>query len=341
MTHPSTASPRVRSIGLDAMRLVAAIFVIYIHLDVTEGALGNADFAIKTFCRWSVPAFFMLSGYFIPSAGGLPRIDMRRLQKVLVIIVTANLLYLPLIPFVKADKSFPGVLVNGVWFHLWFLSALLFGLAALKLAFAATRSRLIVAIVSLAILAGYHWADWTNVTSGGGYDGTLKLFRFLQAVPMLWLGWELAQRGRGKGETGLALILLAAGMMLCLAEIVWFTGSAGLPSTNAQFPLGVLPMTFGLFLLFRTGAADRLEGMAALGMRYSLLVYILHPLILLALVRTLKRLHLGEAAVLGGEMLFAPVLALVLAVAVARFVPPLAALLNGNLPFRRRPQAQG
>lgn len=316
------------------MRLIAAVFVIYIHLDLAEDALGNVDFAIKTFCRWSVPAFFMLSGYFLPTTDGLPRIDGKRLKKVLVIILTANLLYLPLLPFVKADKSIAELLINGVWFHLWFLSALLFGFAALKLAFSATRSRLPVAVASIAILVGYHVVDIANITSGGEYEDALKLFRFLQAAPMLWLGWGMAQRTRVKGETGIALILLAVGLALCLGEIAWFMGTGGLPSTNAQFPVGTLPMTFGLFLLFRTATADRFAGMAVLGQRYSLLVYILHPIALLALIRVLGRLRFGDGAMLLGEILLTPVLALVLAMAVARFVPPLAAALNGNLPKR-------
>jgi len=338
MTEPFAPSPvpRLRSTGLDAMRLIAAVFVIYIHLDLAENALGNVDFAIKTFCRWSVPAFFMLSGYFLPTDRGLPRIDSSRLKKVLIIILTANLLYLPLLPFVKADKSLPEMLLYGVWFHLWFLSALFFGLAALKLTFSVTRSRIPVALASFAILAGYHVVDFANICAAGQYDSALKLFRFLQAPTMLWLGWELAQRRRVKGETGIALMLLAFGLALCLGEIAWFMETVGLPSTNAQFPVGTLPMTFGMFMLFRAATTDRFAGAAVLGQRYSLLVYILHPIVLMALVRVLGRLQLDDSAVLLGEILLAPALALMLAMAVSRFAAPLAEALNGNVPTRGR-----
>jgi len=56
---------RVRS--LDAMRIVAVVFVVLIHTDPLQGvgAAGNAvNFGIKTTARFAVPFFFVTSGYF-------------------------------------------------------------------------------------------------------------------------------------------------------------------------------------------------------------------------------------------------------------------------------------
>ena len=53
--------------SLDAMRVVAVVFVVLIHTDPFQGigAAGNAvNFGIKTTARFAVPFFFLASGYF-------------------------------------------------------------------------------------------------------------------------------------------------------------------------------------------------------------------------------------------------------------------------------------
>ncbi|MGM0718830.1 MAG: TraX family protein, partial [Halobacteriota archaeon] len=63
--------------SIDAMRIVAMVFVVLIHTDPFQGlsAAGTAiTFGIKTTGRFAVPFFFVASGYFFASktAGGDP-----------------------------------------------------------------------------------------------------------------------------------------------------------------------------------------------------------------------------------------------------------------------------
>lgn len=80
----------VRYDALDAMRLVAAFFVVCIHYWIVPGSMISRYVIVVA--RFAVPFFFMLTGFFLQTV-----IDKGRfkgyMQKIVMLTVGANILY--------------------------------------------------------------------------------------------------------------------------------------------------------------------------------------------------------------------------------------------------------
>lgn len=127
--------------GIDAVKLAAAFLVVAIHTGplLSYGEFG--DFLLTgIFARLAVPLFFMASGYlFFRKLQDHPRKDGRALRKygsrIAALYAIAILIYLPLNVYkgdfaegVKAGPLIRDVLVDGTFYHLWYLPALWLGI---------------------------------------------------------------------------------------------------------------------------------------------------------------------------------------------------------------------
>ena len=117
---------------LDVCRLAAALLVITIHTAPLSDVNAEADFFLtRVLARVAVPYFFMLTGYFLEK-GQWRRVG-RTLGKTALLYALSVLLYLPLNLYAEAFSPFaPGqllkeLLVNGTFYHLWYLPAVLLG----------------------------------------------------------------------------------------------------------------------------------------------------------------------------------------------------------------------
>ena len=117
---------------LDLCRLAAALLVITIHTAPLSDVSAGADFFLtRILARVAVPCFFMLTGYFLEKGQwhGMGH----TLGKTALIYAFSVLLYLPLNLYAGAFAPFsPGqflkeLLVDGTFYHLWYLPAVLLG----------------------------------------------------------------------------------------------------------------------------------------------------------------------------------------------------------------------
>lgn len=328
----------MRVVGIDVLRIVAALFVIIIHVPIDT---PDASLVIKSAARWAVPCFFMVTGYFLKGEG-LPEVSGRQVAKIAVITLVASLLFLPIGLITSSGKILsPLVLVNGVYNHLWFLSSMLFGLGALRL-LATVRVGAPVAIcMGLVFWAGYLVIDLAVALGTPGLDVTLTILRFLQSVPMILLGHRLARISRGASASPgpLPYGLVFGGLAFTIAEVFYLFGNQN-DGANPQLPLGTGALAAGLLLFAATLPATRLtEWLAQLGRRYALLIYILHPALTLAMRVAFKSTGLLAGETLGRAALaygVAATGAFAAAVVIHRFMPPAYALLHGELPWARR-----
>lgn len=125
--------------GLDYFKLTAAFLVAAIHTSPFASFSADADFIFtRVIARVAVPFFFMVTGYFLLPQYVFGRsMDMRplmrSLKKLLYLYAAAVLLYLPVNLYAGQIQDlgvwafFRMLLVDGTFYHLWYLPAAVFG----------------------------------------------------------------------------------------------------------------------------------------------------------------------------------------------------------------------
>lgn len=112
---------------LDGFRLVAAALVVAIHTSPLVCFGADADFLLtRVLGRLAVPFFLMVTGCFLLERGGVRRF----LTKTLGLYAAVILLYLPLNFYAggfPASQWPSKLLLEGTFYHLWYLPAVLLG----------------------------------------------------------------------------------------------------------------------------------------------------------------------------------------------------------------------
>lgn len=307
--------------GIDYFRLLAAVMVIAIHTAPFSGISGTLDLLV-TYCagRVAVPFFFMTTGYFVlgtwKAEGCMKDAGISRfLKKTLFLYAAAVVLYLP-VNFYSDNlpQSIPDLLrkiiFDGTFYHLWYFPAVALGCILTVVLLKRRRAQSVMAAAVLLYLIG---------AGGDSYYGLVSRIPVLKAVygvlftvssytrngifyaPLfLMLGMMIreksGERGRicrnpersgtegrnKKAETDRAPVYgLRAGLccstVLLLAE-GYLTYSYGLQRHNSMY-LFLIPVMYFLFRLLLT-----VPGNAPGWTRdVSMLVYIMHPAVLIAL----------------------------------------------------------
>lgn len=117
-------NPAMRDAGLDGLRLLMAVFVVGLHVDLLRDVSSDwANVFRNGIFRIGVPTFFVLNGYFLNLANG-PAV-WRFASRVLLLFVVWTAIYSPFwIPHVDwSVGSIVRLIVRGHQ-HLWYLSAL-------------------------------------------------------------------------------------------------------------------------------------------------------------------------------------------------------------------------
>lgn len=275
-------APAPRLPGIDALRLLAALCVVALHVDTSSFPFfgGPLDDQLRLAARWAVPYFFLVTGFFL--ARRPPEEALRiALPRALLVAAVANALLLPYDwrweggRATLARLATPDVLALGVQVHLWYLSANVLALLVL-LAIAHYRAWRVGWLVGAAVwlllcATGAYWP-----TAGSGFV-TARAFL---GVPCMLAGMALARRTPGRAASWL---LVAAGLALQALESRLLSAHWGTRVHDYEFLAGTLPLAIGVFGL---GQILRGEGLlqriASLGARCALGVYVLHPYLLQA-----------------------------------------------------------
>lgn len=292
-----------RIAGLDALRVPAIFAVICLHClpfegHAFEGPLFHAIAdAVKLGARFAVPSFFILSGYFFGKrlrSGAKPGGTLLRYTKRLLLVFAVwSLIYLVLPVNLRQIGQY-GVLRNTYWkwsmiweqplsflfeggsTHLWFLTALVSGLAVLTLFVAKGWQRglaaVCIALYALHFLAGpYKRSRLGFVLPFDPRNGPLVSTLFVG------IGWFLSS-DRLRVKTVVAVAIAAGGLLLHALEAFHLRSLYGVSPGQQEFLLGTIPFATGLVLLFLANA-DWGNGRfcAALG-GLTLGVYVAHPL---------------------------------------------------------------
>ena len=263
---------------LDAMRLAAAIGVIFIHVSFVAHSSPDMGEFLRFLMRWAVPFFFLLTGYFLKQGEGFPTVSVDRLRRIVIISLVANLVYLPLLLVTDGVRALDlSTITSGTWFHLWFLSSLVFGMLTLLLPPKTGLTPRHITIMSIGFIILAHAFDILS-SFDEGYLPLARLCRFVIAGPLIWLGFILASlHKRPKPSVSLALVMF--GIMVCIAETVLYS-KIEMSIFSRQYSLGSMAVAIGIVLWARDTRRRPLDALVRIGRDYSLVIYVIHPIFL-------------------------------------------------------------
>lgn len=293
--------------GIDYFRMIAALLVVAIHVAPFAVWSKGADFMF-TYClgRIAVPFFFMTTGYFVLAPYVFHKEEKRRsFQKFFVknfsVYVVATLFYVPVSWYAgklphSVGEFFKKFFFDGTFYHLWYFPAVL------------TGCLLLVLLVRKSVLPALAFAipAYLIALLGDSYYGLIR------GVPALKTLYDSMEKTIGQTRNGIffAPIFLLMGMMLAMPKFrcsrqfsYWGAGVSvccmlmegyvsyhmHLQKHNSMY-LFLAPTMYFVFqiLLYIPGKAP------AWVRNSSMLLYIIHPAVIIGLRVIAKKANLTE-----------------------------------------------
>lgn len=316
--------------GLDHFRMAAAFLVAAIHTSPLASFSAEADFVLtRVLARVAVPFFFMVTGYFLlPQYLFLHSMDVRPLKrfykKHIALYGAAILLYLPVNLYAGQLKEVSGmaaflrmILVDGTFYHLWYLPAAILGVALVK-SFGKKLSFSVVIFVSFVLyLAGLFGDSYYGMTEQipvlrPAYDLLFSVFSYTRngvfyAPVFLVTGAGISRMGRkdGRGMHGMPGRKEAAASkrkrgfivsadMVCLGICLGLMTAEGLllHRLNMQRHDSMYVMLPAvMFFLFRFLISLRIAPVKWFRM-VSMWIYLVHPLCIILVRGVAEAVHL-------------------------------------------------
>lgn len=292
--------------GLDWFRLVSAVLVITIHTSPLLSFGELSDFMLtRIIARVAVPFFLMVSGFFLLPAvqgesSGMERLY-RQIGRLAKLYLIAIVLYLPIMiysGYFKEGFSFgtfiKDILLNGTFYHLWYLPAAITGLFLTGLLLYYCKDWMVFIISLILYLFGLLGDSYYGIVIMVPwlqklYEGIFSISEYtrngLFFVPIfLMLGYYLGKQAGRRSS----MSKMQAGIGLAVSGVLLLGEGIGLYYLNWQrhdsmyilLPV-VMVFLFMLMLQWDIRGGKRLNQIA-------MIVYIIHPAMIVAIRLTGK-----------------------------------------------------
>lgn len=290
--------------GLDIFRLAAAILVIAIHTGPLAQINSTADFILtRIAARVAVPFFFMTTGFFLISKYHFGAEKLKNfLKKTAVIYAGAMIVYLPVNWYNGSFQKTPllpnllkDIVLEGTMYHLWYLPASMLGASLAWYLVTKKGYKKALRIGTLLYLVGLLGDSYYGMAQA--IPGLNRFYSLVFEVTeqtrnglffapiFLILGGLLADHPpkitRRTSAAGFAVsfgLMLAEGLML--RRLGW--------QRRDSMYVFLLPCMLFLFCMLMQIRGKRLRTLRSL----SLAVYLLHPMVIIAVRFAAKVLHL-------------------------------------------------
>ena len=328
-----------RNYCLDYVKGIACIFVVFTHCRFpgTMGIIANCV------ARFSVPYFFMVSGYFSYYKDGRKFPAGRKIKHISIIVIAATIFYILVgiakILFLHSVFSVgfkdivDFVLFNKMFFisdHLWFLYALLYlyilyaAVDKLKLQKIAYFSIPVLVIAGIVLNRG-------DYLIGISVPRTLYRNFLIEGFPMFMLG-HLIRKYQEKivsKFTNIQLILIiSVSILLCLAERFAF-------GRDFRYCISSFPQAAAIFVFaLKNGSMGSTRALTKLGVKYSLFVYVLHPFVWHTLEQGYSKVGIAKNT---AALYLLPVLVVIVTIILSIIIDKVISLINN----RRKGETNG
>lgn len=281
--------------GIDFFRLIAALLIIAIHTSPLASFSETGDFILtRILARVAVPFFFITSGFFLVSKYNNSSQRLASfVKKTALIYGAATLLYIPINIFIGYFHTdylfyniFKDIIFDGTFYHLWYLPASILGAVIAYYSVKKLTYPKAFVIASLLYLIGLFGDSYYGVSLNIGTlsDFYSVLFRFFDYTrngiffaPIFFvMGGFIADR-----KKTLSLKTSTLGFALSLAFMLAEALTLHIFNLRRHDSMYVflIPTMYCLFNILLHFKGRRHTSLRTI----SLIVYIVHPLMIIAL----------------------------------------------------------
>lgn len=273
---------------LDCLKGIACIFVVFMHCEF-PGYLGVF---VQSISRFSVPFFFMVSGYFCYGKTDY----LKKIKHIGVIILGAMIFYLVVTPInktifsIKLRRLMSWLIFNVPPFatHLWFLFALLYDYLLFALFERWKLRKFAYFLIPVGIITYIFMAQGAHLLGIFVKNRSYRNF-LIEGFPLFTLGFWIHEHQDDIQISDRSLFwIVVITTLLCPVERLLMGRDFGVNIVSflqviALFLFAVKNPSIG---------AERL--LSKLGFKYSMYIYVIHPSIMSLLDETYKVLHFDE-----------------------------------------------
>lgn len=281
-----------KSGAFDLFRLTAAVLVIAIHISPLETVSQNADFFLtRILARIAVPFFFMVTGSFT---------DLARPKKALVkltkMYLGVTVLYLPFgiysgyfndLSFLKAIKM---LVFDGSFYHLWYFPACITGIIIVHFLKKTGTKNAVTAAAVLYVIGvfgdSYYGIAERIFPLRALYNILFKIFSYtrngLFFAPFFLLAGSEFKKINFRFDRKKLIVALEISFVFMTLEAFLLHGF-GIPRHDSMY-FFLVPTMLLLFENLRTIKISQIPIMR----KISMLIYIIHPAIIILLRGTSK-----------------------------------------------------
>ena len=277
ITHSDQKSGSSRLVIIDALRILAALAIVFIHAKpYTDSVYDNTIYSVVRdviiqFSRFAVPFFFIVAGCFLRRRLDSPEYALEKtwpyIRRIIWFYLIWSALYLCFPPhwftlllegnikpfYWHLYNSFRLLTETPVVFlfkstgvHLWFLPALAIAVSALALAVRYRLGGLFMVSATGLYAMGMLSEAYSRTPLGLALDSRLVL-GFCYAPLFVGLGWWVA--GHAKVSLTTAIIIAGFGFALQLFEASWLAHEFGQSMLVTSYVFGTVPFGLGLAML--------------------------------------------------------------------------------------------
>ncbi|MBI9033553.1 MAG: acyltransferase [Bacteroidales bacterium] len=299
--------------SLDAMKAIAALFVVIIHTNPFRGINlpwfnGDLiDYILDTTARFAVPYFFLVSGYLFANSlmkyNHLRKTLVKYLWRILFIHISWGLLYYgPRFianpsEMLNFERLFKELFWIGFEVHLWFLPALMVGLIGLYIAARQKMIKLLLWVSFVLHIAGmfgdgqiyysvFQLPLWPTGTRDGIFFGLFYItlgYHLFFNPPSKWMN----------KFSNLKLFLLLFGVILLQLVERWMAFELHNANPDCDYYLMTIPFSILVFLLcLKNNKWGNSKLILDLGVN-SMGIYVIHVAVLLQLTALIDLLDVS------------------------------------------------
>lgn len=275
----------MRNSTIDLARLIASFFIVAVHVGYYTDYSPYVGDVFRSSARWALPLFFLITGYFI----GVSKDENfpKRVNKILGIFITSSIIFIPYAILKKVEQGavslvqiLPSILsvdslLYGDYFHLWFLPALIIGMLLAKFAIDNIKPNIALWLSGLLLLLTWLSDLYAFFDKGESY---FYFFRVLVSFPLVYIGYYLARNPLSITREWSAIIFLGS-VVLMVFEVSFLTKVTGHDGLERQFPL-FCALAATMLLCWCVKAKVPENFFSRMGERYSLGIYLFHPIFL-------------------------------------------------------------
>ena len=303
-----------RIYGLDILKVFCITFIILLHTGALKSCLSiNLD----PICRFAVPCFFMITGFFYHSTVNAKR-DVSQIKKVIILILIANvvLILLNVIDCLLSGKSvvdwllscvsikkmirlflFNNGIIDGRFGsdYIWYLNALLYVLVIAYIFRKLGIFKVLYYLTPILLICGFVIECFSQQLFGVNFSAEASYCYYRNfltvGIPYFCIGSFLSRFDFGKIKKHKFTLLFLSVILLCVSFVEFRVELHFSLCTNGEFFIVTPFYSIGFFLFFCSAFVykkpNRIFGFIALvGERYVVWIYLFHVPIM-AMIRVL------------------------------------------------------